>query len=82
MRVMQALSRRFDRINITNQIGYRHVRCGQLFAITLFSADPFNGGMVSILGHQITGVFADRRIGMAVYLTTFDNRDMLIKQRG
>ncbi|MCG3120720.1 MAG: hypothetical protein ALAOOOJD_03548 [bacterium] len=78
--IMQALRRGFDWIDIADQIGDRHIRRRQLFAVALLAADPFNLDFVAIFAHFVHARFAHRAKGIVVDFAIFDNWNVLIQQ--
>ena len=77
---MKSLCRRFDRIDIADEIGNRYVGCGKLFAEPRIVVQPFDFRCIAALTHEIGTAFTNGRVGIVVNLASFDDRNIFIKQ--
>jgi hypothetical protein len=78
--VGEALVRGFDRIDVANQVGDRHVGRGELLAIALVPMDPPDRKRVSFGRRAPLADGANRRQRVVVQLAPVDGGDPLVEK--
>ena len=74
-------ARRFDGIDIADQVGDSHVGRGELFDEAIVRGEPRDGRVVAELRDQVAGVLADRRVRIVAHLGAGDVGAVRVKQR-
>src|SRR5208282_1980794 len=77
-----AAPRRFDGIDVANQVGDSHIRRGQLFDIALFLREIRDGRLVAKLRHPVPAAAADGRIRIVVNLAACNVGHLCVQQGG
>ncbi len=69
-------ARRFDGIDVANQVSDGHVRRGQLFHVAIFGREISDGRIVAFARDQLAAALADRIVRIVVDLAAGDERQM------
>ena len=73
-------ARRFDRIDVADQVGDGHVGRGQLFHVAMLGSQPGNRRGVFLPGNQFLATLADGRVRVVVNLTARDIGQLGVEQ--
>jgi hypothetical protein len=68
------------RIDLTDQVGDRHIGSRQLFAVALLAADPVDLEGVAVFRARLAARLADRLLGMVVNGASLDYWDFRIEE--
>ena len=81
VRVMEALRRGLDRIDVADKVGDCDVGRRELFTVPPGSVDPVDRGGVAVLGHEVRGELAHGCERVVVDLAPPDDGDVFVEKR-
>ena len=77
-----ASARRFDGIDVADQVGDGHVGRGQLFDVAMFRSEPCNRRRIFFFGNQFVAAAANGRVWIVMDFASGNVRHLGIEQRG
>src|SRR6185312_6890081 len=75
-------ARSLDGIDVPDQVGNGHVRCGQLFYIAFLRSKPCNWSVVTLLGDEGAAALADGVVRVVMNFATGHIGHLRIEQSG
>src|SRR5690606_4813784 len=74
------MSRRFDWIELSDDVGNRDIRSGEFLHVSILAAQKSDGKIVPFFSQSSLADFGDGKKWIVVDLRTFNNRNLFIEE--